>query len=170
MNMVTYRKIFKFIIACGWNKKLCNCHSSFFFFFFLLATFSGWAGKIFLANVSRLVIQKACDQDLSHSLNTPKSIFVKITPKVTIHDVCGTWQDLCMVTSIHSIQKSTRNNQKLGNKLASRWQKIQVSKKREIDLISKQVGRKRKEKILRRLLLHMKQYKIILKNMCHQKM
>ena len=43
---------------------------------------------------------------------------------------------LFKATMIHSIQKSTGNSQKLGKKLASRWYKIQGSKKREIELIS----------------------------------
>ena len=61
------------------------------------------------------------------SLDTLKSLSVKIVDQVVIRDECGTWHSLCTVTSIHSIQKNTRNSQKLGNKLASGWQKIQGS-------------------------------------------
>ena len=48
------------------------------------------------------------------------------------------------------------------NWLAYGWQKIQGSKQREIELISKKIWRKRKEKMFRLrswLLLHVKQYK-----------
>lgn len=49
-----------------------------------------------------------------------KSISVKNVPAVVIRDVCGTQNGLFMVTSICSMQKSTRNGlKKLGNKLAS---------------------------------------------------
>ena len=91
-----------------------------------------------------------------------KNPSVKSVPQVVICDVCGTWHGLCTVTSIHSIQKSTRNSQKLGNELASGWQKIQVSKQREIELISKSIWGKGKQKMFRLrswLLLYEKQYK-----------
>ena len=87
---------------------------------------------------------------------------LNIVPQVVIWDVCGTWHG---VTSVHSIQKSTRNSQKLGNKLGQLfsecWQKIQLLKQREIELISKRVWRKGKEKMFRLgiwLLFHVKQY------------
>ena len=64
-------------------------------------------------------MEKACDQDLTHSLDTLKSLSIKSVPQVVIRDAYGTWHWLNTVTSIHSIQKSTRNSQKLGNKLAS---------------------------------------------------
>ena len=90
---------------------------------------------------------------------------LNIVPQVVIWDVCGTWHDLCAVTNVHSIQKSTRNSQKLGNKLGQLfsgcWQKIQLLKQREIELISKTVWIKRKEKMFRLgiwLLFHVKQY------------
>ena len=87
-----------------------------------------------------------------------------------------TWHGLCTVTSIHSIQKSTRNSQKLGSKLVlpvSQWMLVEDSIfKTEIELISKKVRRKRKKMFRLRcwLLLHVKQYKNLLKNICHQKM
>ena len=68
------------------------------------------------------------------------------------------WHGLLTVTNVHTIQKTTRNSQKLGNKLASRWQKIQGSKQREIKLISKKVWRKRKDIRKNWLVLHVKQY------------
>ena len=58
--------------------------------FFLLVPFSGRAVKSFLASVLTLVIKKACDQDLTHSLDTPKIISVKIVPEVLTRDACGT--------------------------------------------------------------------------------
>ena len=63
-------------------------------------------------------MEKACDQDLTHSLDTLKSLSLKIVPQIVIRDTCGTWQGTCRVTSIHSIQESIRNSEKLGNKLA----------------------------------------------------
>ena len=62
---------------------------SFFFFFFF--TFSGGTAKSFLANVLTIVMKKTCDQDLTHFLDTPKHISVKIVPQVVIRDACGTW-------------------------------------------------------------------------------
>ena len=58
-----------------------------------------------------------CDQDLTHSLDTLKGLSRNIVLEVVIRDKCGTWYGLGAVTNIHSIQKSTRNSQKLGNKL-----------------------------------------------------
>ena len=107
-----------------------------------------------------------CDQNLTHSLDTLKSLSINIVAQVVIRDACGTWHSLCTVTSIYGIQKSTRNRHKLGNKLVSGWQKIQGSKQREIELITKKFWRKRREKIFRSrswLLL-------LLKKICNQKM
>ena len=61
-----------------------------FFLFFLLATFSGQTAKSFLRNVLTLVIKKTCDQDLTHSLDTPEQISIKIVSEVVIHNACGT--------------------------------------------------------------------------------
>ena len=58
-----------------------------------------------------------------------------------------TWLIQCNQHSQHP--KNTRNSQKLRNKLAIGWQKIQGSKQREIELISKNVWGKRKEKMFR---------------------
>ena len=61
----------KRIIAFAFNeKKLCNCLNS---FFFLLFTFSGRTAKSFLVNVLLYFIKKACDQDLTRSLDTLRS-------------------------------------------------------------------------------------------------
>ena len=60
----------------------------FFSLFFLLVTFSGRTAKSFLVNVLSQVIKKVCDQDLTHSLDTLNSIFVKIVPQVVIHGLC----------------------------------------------------------------------------------
>ena len=67
-------------------------------------------------------MKKACDQDLSDTLDTLKGRSVKSVPHV-IRDACGTWHGLYTVISIHSIQKTTRNSQKLGNKLSNEWEK-----------------------------------------------
>ena len=75
---------------------------------------------------------------------------MKIVLQVNIRYACGTWKGFCAVTSIHSIQESTRNSQKLGHKLVHSvsesvqlvsqcWQEIQSWKQREFELISKKV-------------------------------
>ena len=134
-------------------------HSSFVvvLVFFLLVLFSGQTAKCFIAKVLTLVIKKVCDQDLTYSLDTPKNISVKCVLEVHIYDACGTWHGLCTVTNIHSIQKSIRNSQKLGKKLASRWQKIQGPKQRKIQLISLKVKNMLKKRNW--LLLYVKQHK-----------
>ena len=43
--------------------------------------FSGRTAKSFLVNVLRLVVKKACDQDLTHFLDTSKNISAKLFPK-----------------------------------------------------------------------------------------
>ena len=103
-------------------------------------------------------MKKTCDHDLTHNLDKLKSLSVKIAAQVVIRDACGTWHSLCTVTSI---QKSTRNSQKLRDKLASGWQKIHRSKQREIEFISTQVWKKRREMFRLRswLLIHVKQFK-----------
>ena len=62
-----------------------------------------------------------CDQDLTHSLDTLKCIFVNIVSKAVIRDACGTWRSLCTVTTIQSIQKSTRNSPLETRKQISQW-------------------------------------------------
>ena len=52
--------------------------------------FSGRTPKRLLANVLRLVIKEDCDKDLTHSLDPPKNISLKIVPQVVICDMCGT--------------------------------------------------------------------------------
>ena len=54
------------------------------------AQFSGRTTKSFLANVLRLVIKKACDQDLTHFLDTFKNISINFFPQVAIRDLSGT--------------------------------------------------------------------------------
>ena len=53
---------------------------------------------------------------MNNSLDTLKGLFVKIVSQV-IRDARDTWHDICTLTSIYIIQKSTRDGQKLGNKL-----------------------------------------------------
>ena len=64
-------------VAFAFNAKsfaLRNCHSIFFSFSPFRPFFRTDCQKqTFLANVSRLVIKKACDQDLNNSLDTPKN-------------------------------------------------------------------------------------------------
>ena len=109
----------KYFFAFAFNAKSFAIAIRAFFYFFLLVTFSGRTAKSFLANVLTLLIKKACDQDLNHSLDTSRNISRKIVPQIVIRNACGTWNMLLTVTSIHSIQKNLRNSQKIGKKLAS---------------------------------------------------
>ena len=109
----------KYFFPFAFNAKSFSIAILAFLNFFLLVTFSGRTAKSFLANVLTLLIKKACDQDLNHSLDTSRNISRKIVPQIVIRDKCGTWHMLWTVTSIHSIQKNLRNSQKIGNKLAS---------------------------------------------------
>ena len=114
-----------------------------------------------------------CDRNLTHSLDTLKSLSINIVAQVVIRDACDTWHSLCTVTSICSIQKSKRNlqnrppvTQQEVIQTASRLQGIQGSKPREIELINKKVWRKRKEKMFKIrnwLLLHVELYKTVVK-------
>ena len=92
-----------------------TCYSQFFIAFafsakrfaiailvlFASRIFSRRTAKSFLANVLRVDIKKACDQDLTHSLDTPNNVFIKILTR----DAGGTWHALCTSTSTHSIQQ-----------------------------------------------------------------
>ena len=92
------------LIDWWWNVNcVCNCYSSFFLFFFLTIFWMGYQ-KLF----SERFIIRYEESVWSYSLDTLKGLFVKIVSRV-ICDACGTRQGLCKVTSIHSIQKSTRN-------------------------------------------------------------
>ena len=74
---------------CVSRKKPCGCYSSCFSFFPSHHFF--WKDcQNFLANVFRVVIKKACDQDLTHSLGISRNISVNIVPQDVICDVCGT--------------------------------------------------------------------------------
>ena len=77
-------------------------------------------------------------------MDTPKSIPINIASQVVICGVFGTWHGLFTVTTIQSIQKSTRNSQKIGHKLASRRQNVQGLQQREIELINKKEKGKRR--------------------------
>ena len=88
-----------------------------FFFFPSRHFFWMYCQKLFS---QRFIIshQESVWPRLTHSLDTPKSLSVKIVLQVVVfRDACGTWHGLCTLTSIHSIQKSTRKSQKRGNKL-----------------------------------------------------
>ena len=67
----------------------CNAKSfaiAFLFFFFSF----GRTAERFLANVFRLVTKAVCDQDLTHSVDTPTGISIKIVPQVFIRVTCST--------------------------------------------------------------------------------
>ena len=100
-----------FFLRFSLTHKALQLSFQFFFLFFLPFLFSGRTAKSFLANVLTLVIERTCDQELTHSFDTSKNISVKTVPVVVIFDACGTLRILCTVTSIHSIQKRTRNSQ-----------------------------------------------------------
>ena len=134
-----------FYCICVKRKNLWNYHSSFFFFFSFSSLFLDRLAKDFLQRNYCAVIhdrcdqdwtcshsrqdfgwtalsflaKEACDQDLTHSLNTLKSLFVKSVPEVAICNACGTWHALNTVTSIHSIQKAQQAETQ--NNLASQW-------------------------------------------------
>ena len=92
-----------------------------FFFFFSFST-GFWTDclklftKRFMTNYQETLWSRS-DSFLGHT----KTSFRKKWSEVVIRDASGIWYGLYMVTSIHNIQKSTRTNQKLGNKLASQW-------------------------------------------------
>ena len=62
----------------------------FFLFFLFLVLFLDGLPKPWLTSVLKLVIKKAWDQDLAHSLDTSKNISAKIVQEVVICDVCFT--------------------------------------------------------------------------------
>ena len=68
-------------------------------------------------------------------------------PHIAICDTCSTWHCLFTITSIHRIQKSTRNNQK-----HETWKQVSCSNEK-IDGCSMRSN-----------------IKLLLKNMCHQRM
>ena len=104
-----------------------------------------------------------CDQDLIHSLDTLKSLSVKVDSEIVIRDACGRWNSLHTVPSVHSIQKKkkkTVRNSERSYSVDGRRFKRQNRKK--IGLISKIARRQWKETMFRLrswLLLHVKQYK-----------
>ena len=70
-----------------------------FFLLFLIPSAVFWRTAIsFLTNVLRLVTTEVCDQDLTHSLDTPKNVSVKFIPRVVICDMRGLWHGLFTVT------------------------------------------------------------------------
>ena len=81
---------FFYLFAFAFNTKSFAIAILDLIFFFLLVTFSGRTVKSFLTKVLRLVIKKACDQDLTHSLDTPRNISVKTFSQVVIRNACGT--------------------------------------------------------------------------------
>ena len=95
------------------RKTLYNCY-----FFFPYSQRCFWTDyQSFLANVVRSVTLEACDEDLTHFLDTPKNICVKVVPEIVIRDVCGTWQGLFTVTNIRSFQKKQKEQPEFRKKL-----------------------------------------------------
>ena len=131
------------VFAFAYNAKSFTIATLIFLLFFCLAAVFERTAKSFFGNDLRFNTKEARDQDLTHSLHTLKNVPVKIVP--IICNIRGTWKGLFTVTSFDSIQKSTRNSQKLRNTLASKWQRIQESKQTEIKLIRKKSWRKRKD-------------------------
>ena len=84
----TLSKLVELLRLCATQNTL-QLHSFFFLFRIPSAVF-GQIAKSFLANVLKLFSLEACDQDPTHSLDTPKNISVKIVPEVVIRDACGT--------------------------------------------------------------------------------
>ena len=130
--------ITKTLLRFGITQKalqLLCCFSSCYFFFPSL--FSDEL-TIFLTNAFWFVTQRACDQECDYFMGHTKKMFSKkIFPKFLFHKRVAHEIRLLIVTSINNMQESTRNSQKLRNKLGRRWQKIQESKEREIKLINK---------------------------------
>ena len=125
---------------------------SFFFLFFLLVTFCGRTAKSVLSYVIKKGLTKIkCDQGLNRSLDTQKTLSVRIISQVVIRDAYGTWHGLCTVTSIHGIQKCTRNCQKLGNKLVrpfSQWMAEDSMVKTERNRVDKQKSLSKKKEVV----------------------
>ena len=62
------------------------------YFSFSLSHRSSWTDcQSFLVSFLILVNLELCDQDLTHSLETPKDLSLKIVPEVVIRDACSRW-------------------------------------------------------------------------------
>ena len=61
-----------------------------FSFLYFSSLFLDGLPKGILEEVLSLVIKKVCDLYLTHSLDTPRHVFVKINPEVVIYHKCGT--------------------------------------------------------------------------------
>ena len=110
-----------FLLRLRLTQKALQLPFQFFFFFSLSSLFLDGPPKSFLVNVFWQVINKACDRDLTHSLDTLKCLSVNVVPQVVIRDACSTWYSLCTVTTIQSIQKSIRNSPLETRKQVSQW-------------------------------------------------
>ena len=82
------------------------------------------------------------------SLDTLNMFLKKLFPTLLFPKRMAHIIHLFMATSIHNIREGTRNSQKLRYKLIRRWKKIQWSKERKIELISKKL--RGKEKVFKR--------------------
>ena len=128
------------------QKNLRNCHSS-VFLFFSSRHFSGGNTENFSANVLILFINKMCDQDLIHSLDTPKHIFLKNcfwSYERMAHD---------RLTHINQHSKYPKKHRKvpelIARNLETSYANRSIATQGEIKLINKKVWRKRKEKIFK---------------------
>ena len=78
------------VFAFAFNPKSFAIAILFFFIFFVLVTFSGRTAKKVFTERFINYLEKVCDQDLAHSLDTLKCLPVNIVLQVVIRDACGT--------------------------------------------------------------------------------
>ena len=78
------------IIAFAFNAKTFAIAILVFFFFFSFSSLFETDCKKLSNKRFIKVTKKACDQDLTYSLGTLKSLPIKIVPQVVIRDACGT--------------------------------------------------------------------------------
>ena len=105
------------------QKRFCNCvwRKTFSYVFlvwvFLLylpfVSVFGMTARVFLFTFSYIVTQDACDQCRANLIGLTEKDSVRRVSLVLIRDASGSWQaiyfSLFTVTSIHSIQRGTRN-------------------------------------------------------------
>ena len=127
------------VSAC---KRLSSHQLLVFFLFFLLAVIFGETFKSFFTIFSSFVTKGRCYQYRTYFIGLTKRIWQKI-PCVKQQAISVT---LFTATNIHSMQKSTTNNQKLGNKMT---EISRVKRERESEMISEKFRGKRKGKVFK---------------------
>ena len=96
--------------------------------------------KVFITKVLRSVTKEACDEDLTHSLDTPKSIFLNCFSSCYSGRL---WLRTRIIHGSQNSQHSRKQNKwpdtrkQVSQLVCSKWEKIQGSKQKEIELISK---------------------------------